>query len=266
MKHKTKKIGLAALSLSMATLLSASIAVQTPAQNVGNGSFGNVNTVVNTNSNNMKKLSNEYAASLDNTQFFNDNLIDGIAALNSNSDGTRRIIVELESKSQLDLYLESQKLQQTYADFTSYVNAKSGQAYANVLEGEHDDFFKKLDQTSLDYTYRHTYTSILNGVSLVVNTKDVAAISKLDGVKNIILSEVYAQPTVEPTINVVDVYGTGIYDSSDVKYKGDGMLVAVLDTGLDIAHNAFKTMPPTEKIGLEDVRKVFDRCAASKYS
>ena len=266
MKHKTKKIGLATLSLSMAALLSASIAIQTPAQNVQNGIFGNGNTVVNASTNNMIKLSDEYTASLDNTQFFNTNLVNGISSLNSNSDGTRKIIVEFESKSQLDLYLESQRLQQEYADFTSYVNGEAGLAYAEMLMAERSDFFRVLNKTSLDYEYRHGYTSILNGVSLVVNTKDVAAINQLDGVKNIILSEVYAQPTVEPTINVVDVYGTGIYDSSDVNYKGDGMLVAVIDSGFDIAHNAFKTMPKTEKIDVNDVANVFDRLAASQYA
>lgn len=266
MKRKTKKIGLAALSLSMVALFSASIMIQTPAQNTQNGIFGNGNTITNAATNNMVKMSDAYTAALDNSRFFNTKLVDGISSLNSNDDGTRKIIVEFESKSQLDLYLESQKLQREYADFTSYVNAGAGLAYAEMLTKEHDDFFIALEKTSLDYEYRHGYTSILNGVSLVVHTEDIATINKIDGVKNIILSEVYAQPTVEPTINVVDVYGTGIYDSSDVAYKGDGMLVAVIDSGFDIAHNAFKTMPTTERVGISDVEEVFDRLMASNYS
>ena len=263
MKYKTKKIALATLSLSMATLLSASVAIQIPVSNMQNGGLGTYPTV--SKADNLTRLSDDFTSSLDNSQFFDEDLVTALNSLNQNSDGTRRIIVEFESKSQLDLYLESEKLQSEYAEFADYANATAGLTYARVLEQEQNDFFRALDRTSFEYKARHTYTSILNAVSLEVKTSDVAKIEKLDGVKNIILSEVYAQPTVEPTINVVDVYGTGIYDSSDVQYKGDGMLVSVLDTGFDIAHNAFQTMPQEEKVVLEDIQQVFPRLAASGY-
>ena len=268
MRNKTKKFGVIALSLSMAALIGASTSIQIPVQNTQNGSLGNTNKPVGETTQNIVKMSDEYTAALDNTQFFNQNILEDmqLQSLNANADGTRKIIVELESKAQIDLYLENDGIQSNYGSFTSYVNANEGKSYANLLKGERADFFRALNKTSIEYELRHTYTSILNGVSLVVNTKDVSKIRQLDGVKNVILSEVYAVPQVEPTINVVDVYGTGIYDSSDVKYKGDGMLVAVLDTGLDIAHNAFKTMPNTEKVVLEDVERVFDATDASLMS
>ncbi len=249
--------------MSLAAFLGISFAMQVPVHNIENGNLGNGNnTLVNADTSNMVKMSDDFTAKLDNTQFFNEFNYADYAALNSNDDGTRRIIVEFESKSQLDLYLENGNLQDNYANFTDYINANAGKAYAGVLEAEQADFLKLLNQTSLYYEYRHGFTSVMNAVSLVVNSKDVAAISKIEGVKNVTLSEVYAQPKVEPTINVVDVYGTGIYDSSDVKYKGDGMLVAVLDTGFDIAHPAFQDMPSTEKIGLSDVEAVFNRLNA----
>ncbi len=263
MKHKTKKIALAGLSLSMAVLLSASVAMQIPVSNKQNGVLGNFPTV--TKADNFTRLSDDFTSSLNNSQFFDEDLVTALNSLNQNNDGTRRIIVEFESKSQLDLYLESEKLQNKYTEFADYANGADGLTYANVLETEQKDFFRALDKTSLTYEARHSYTSILNAVSLEVKTSDVAKIEKMDGVKNIILSEVYAQPTVEPTINVVDVYGTGIYDSSDVQYKGDGMLVSVLDTGFDVAHKAFQTMPQEEKLVLEDIQEVFPRLAASGY-
>jgi len=263
LKHKTKKIAVASLSLFMASLLSASVAIQIPVNHQANVGLGEFPTV--TAKNNLTRLSDDFTASLDNTQFFNDNLVTALNNLNQNANGTRRIIVEFESKSQLDLYLESASLQSKYSEFSDYANANEGLSYAHTLETEQSDFFRTLNKSSLTYEARHTYTSILNAVSLVVKTEDVAKIEKMNGVKNIILSEVYAQPTVEPTINVVDVYGTGIYDSSDVSYKGDGMLVSVLDTGFDIAHNAFQTMPQEEKLVLEDVQEVFPRLAASGY-
>ena len=113
LKNKTKKIGLAALSLSMAAVLSASVSLQTPVQNMQNGILGG--NIANADTSNMVKLSDEFAAGLNTSQFMKDNGFENLQNLNSNSDGTRRIIVEFESKSQLDLYLENQNLQSTYA-------------------------------------------------------------------------------------------------------------------------------------------------------
>ena len=268
MKYTTKKIGLAMLSLSLAAVMTSSVTLQVPVQNMQNGSNGNMHTGSAFSSNTLTDVSDKYVSTLDNSQFFNKDLVNAATTLNSESDGSRRIIVEFESQSQLDLYLGSSKLQQSYADFTAYVNDPAGVSYAKVLEEEQNTFIKALNKTSVAYEYRHGYTSIMNAISIEVDSKDVETISKIDGVKNIILSEVYAQPTVEPTINVVDVYGTGIYDSSDVadRYSGNGMLVAVLDSGFDIAHNAFKTMPPagTEKLVYSDIEAVFDNLNASE--
>ena len=266
MKRNTKKIGLAALSLALASVLTSSVTLQVPVQNMQNGSNGTTHTGSAYNSSNAIDVTDKYASALDSSQFFNADLVNAATTLNTNSDGTRRIIVEFESRSQLDLYLESSSLQQNYVDFTAYVNAPAGESYANILKEEQNSFIRALNRASVSYEYRHAYTSIMNAISLEVNSADVATISKIDGVKNIILSEVYAEPTVEPTINVVDVYGTGIYDSSDVAYSGDGMLVAVLDSGFDIAHNAFKTMPPegTEKLHFSDVEEVFERSNAKQ--
>ena len=196
MKHTTKKIGLAILSLSLAAVLTSSVTLQIPVQNMQNGNNGNMHVGSAFSTANAVDVSDQYLSALDNSQFINNSLVDAAMSLNSESDGTRRIIVEFESQSQLDLYLESSKLQQSYDDFSAYVNAPVGKSYASVLEDEQNSFIKALNRTSVSYEYRHGYTSILNAISIEVNSKDVAAISKIDGVKNIILSEVYAQPTV----------------------------------------------------------------------
>ena len=152
MKHKTKKIALAVTSLSMAALLSTSFAIQTPVNNLQNGGL---NTPTASAAKNLTKLSDEYTASLDNTQFFKDTVTE-LNTLTQNSDGTRRIIVEFESKSQIDVYLNSAALQSKYSEFSEYANGREGVAYAKGLEKEQDEFFKALNKTSLEYEARHT--------------------------------------------------------------------------------------------------------------
>ncbi|MBR5602530.1 MAG: S8 family serine peptidase, partial [Clostridia bacterium] len=60
-----------------------------------------------------------------------------------------------------------------------------------------------------------------------------------EGQAQTIVGEVYLPAETQLVENVVDVYETGIFDSSDFAYDGTGMVVAVLDTGLDYYHTAF---------------------------
>ena len=148
-----------------------------------NGGLGG-NTTVSAEQTNIVKMSDQLAASLDTTQFLKDNGFSDLQNLNSYSDGTRRIIVEFESKSQLDLYLDNTNLQAKYSDFTAYVNASAGMVYENSLKAERESFFEALDKTSIEYEFRHAYTSILNGVSLQVKSSDVERIAQISGVKD----------------------------------------------------------------------------------
>ena len=156
-------------------------------------------------------------------------------------------------------------VQRRYADFTEYVNGTEGESYAASLAREQSGFLASLNNSSIEYELRHSYTSVVNGVSLVVRDEDVSAIASLSCVKNIIYSEVYAVPQATVTENVVNVYDTGIYDSSEIEYQGEGMLIAVLDTGYDRNHSAFQEMPPegTEKLSREQVEAQMDNLAAS---
>ncbi len=259
MKTKAKKVLLSLISLALTGAMGATIVLTEPSKQKAAA------TTTVRGSGDAIDVTEQYRDQLSTEQFINKDLAVNAQTLNVKSDGTRRIIVEFESDSLLDTYLGDTWLQTTFKDFTSYINAASGKQYASALEKEQVSFFKALDKKAFDYQLRHTYTSLLNAVSLVVDDEDVAKVEKMSGVKRVVYSETYDVPSVEATTNVVDVYSTGIYNSSSVNYKGEGMLVAVLDTGFDRSHNAFQEMPSVQKISLSDVESVFDTLEAATY-
>ena len=75
---------------------------------------------------------------------------------------------------------------------------------------------------------------------MTVRASDFAKVNTVLKGATVIVGEEYAPAAVtEVVTNDVDVYDTGIFDSSSSEYQGDGVVVAVLDTGLDYTHTAF---------------------------
>lgn len=145
-------------------------------------------------------------------------------------------------------------------DVSDYANSAQGKKKAAVLKQKQDNFLTQLDRLGISYSLKNRYTIVDNAVAIEVNTAYVSTIKGIAGVKSVCLSETYLKPeTVDmgayasasdeemdealqqamAVVNKTSVYKTGVYDSSEVDYKGAGSVVAIIDTGLDYTHNAF---------------------------
>jgi Subtilase family. len=72
-------------------------------------------------------------------------------------------------------------------------------------------------------------------------------VENIPGVKNVMVSQEYAAcETVNENISEL-ITSTGSF-KNDTQYKGEGMLIAVVDNGLDYTHSAFQTMPEEENL------------------
>ncbi len=181
----------------------------------------------------------------------------GYAAYARSGD-SRKIIVELSKKSLAEEYNTLGGVA-AYKSLSDYALSPTGKKLTSDARAEQEAFFRAMKSEGIDYTSEYSYNGIVNGVALEVKEKDLEAISKLDGVKNIIFSETYTIPTAEAVSNPVNAYSTGIYDTTGINYTGDGVVVAILDTGLDYTHNAFSTMPKTLTLTKAKVKKAVEQ-------
>lgn len=146
------------------------------------------------------------------------------------------VIVKMNVGSVIDAYNEYERMESA-AEFAS--SERAAQIRSEVAL-ETDRLINLLNSTGINYTVGEKYDTVLSGFEITVKAKYFTEIEKaLSSNATLIVGEVYAPAETKVVHNDVDVYSTGIFDSSEIEYQGDGVVVAVLDTGLDYTHTAF---------------------------
>lgn len=116
---------------------------------------------------------------------------------------------------------------------------------------QHTSFKTALKATGISYTVNFEYSTLLNGFSVSVRYGDLAALEALSGVKKVYIANTYDAPIVENDAstkqnNANTMSGADLFQNIGI--KGEGMLVAVLDTGLNLTHEAFQNTDILEPV------------------
>ena len=238
MKKTTKRILCSVMSVALASTLVVETALRMYADETGK---------TTTVSASFTDVTGEYDTSALRQENFNGDVLKGES---KPTYETRSVIISLKGDNLIDASSKEGK------SVNSYLNTWSGAMRANAMRDEQDALLQKLTETGIPYTLETRYNSVLNGVAITVNTKHVSTIKKMAGVDSVVIAKMYAEPEAITTkasasdiTNATSVYKTGIYDTTDytdVENTGDlgeGMVVAVLDTGLDYTHSAFQRVP-----------------------
>lgn len=147
-----------------------------------------------------------------------------------------RIVIELEDAPLLDSHKVSQ-----YASVTDFLDSSAAQSTERKLERARKAVKSQLATKLDDVEVRYEYTTVFNGLSVEADYEDLEAIQDMPGVKDAYVSQVYQliEPVNETKLaDSVPAIGGDI--SQKTGYTGKGMVVAILDTGLDTSHEAFQ--------------------------
>ncbi|TWT07015.1 S8 family serine peptidase [Planococcus sp. CPCC 101016] len=85
-------------------------------------------------------------------------------------------------------------------------------------------------------TYLENFTTVFNGFSAEVEAGQVEDIAKLNGVKAVYESTEYQRPEAQPEMKYSKELVQAQQAWTDYGYRGEGLVVGVIDTGIDPSH------------------------------
>ncbi len=157
--------------------------------------------------------------------------------------GVKTLIVELDGECMSDAYVRS-----GFDGFADYAASYEGRAKRTALQVTQNEFLNELTRQGIEYALEDSYDAAMNGVAIRTDTDNIDEIESMRAVTAVRVANEYAQPSAVADVMSGFDGATGIIDSSELNYKGDGMLIAVIDNGFEITHDAFSTMPTGEDI------------------
>ena len=110
---------------------------------------------------------------------------------------------------------------------------------------------------------KHDYYEVLNGFAVSVQYQYLRSIALLDGVESVHVEAVYevpqeeVSPVVYKNVNSLEMVG-----ADNTPYTGKGQVIAVIDSGVAVEHEAFQGAVPVDALNADALNKVAGKLLA----
>jgi lactocepin len=150
-----------------------------------------------------------------------------------------RVIVELDAESGIEY---ANKKQTRYKDLEESTKST---LQSKALEDQ-DTVKGQMNKAKVDAKYLNSFTTVINGFSAEVEFGKIKLIEKLSDVQSVHIVNEYKRPVEQPEM----IYSKELVQAQeawrDYGYKGQGMVVGVIDTGIDSGHRDMVLSDDTE--------------------
>lgn len=156
-------------------------------------------------------------------------------------DAEVRVIIELDTENLVELKAESEEPDMS---MQSFLGTDVAREQISTIETMRDTVFSEMAALGIDTEATATYTAVLSGFAATVPYGKMDEIRALEGVRSVTRSVKWTldEPTTEAEVTrAVNAAADAYKNTSD--YQGEGMVIGIIDTGLDYDHEAFANAP-----------------------
>lgn len=128
------------------------------------------------------------------------------------------------------------------------VTSEASQAYLSYLNQKLDAAILSAESLlGRDLEVYARYDVVLNGFAAKMSAQEAASVRQMDGVKEVYPDQIWQPDTdTSPAFLGVDGVWDSTYVPGDDSPKGEGVLVGVLDTGINMDHPSFAEVGPVD--------------------
>ncbi|MDE6274894.1 MAG: leucine-rich repeat protein, partial [Clostridiales bacterium] len=172
------------------------------------------------------------------SDYFDSNVVQKLPD-NIKRDDEISVIVEMNMNTLIDEFEAAGKTKSAQS-VGDYAATGAGKRVQSKIAKAGEALRARLKKEGLKFKLGKEYNVLLSGFEVTMKASEFEDFAlALGDEATAIVGEQYARCETQLVNNDVNVYDTGIFDSSDSKYDGTGTVIAVLDTGLDYTHSAF---------------------------
>lgn len=147
-------------------------------------------------------------------------------------DENVRVIVELSERSPVQ---EATSSNRSFQDLTLQERTD----LQNDVTTEQQSVKSQIDRLDLDVTYHETFSTVMNGMSLELAYEDVHTLERMPSVRSVERVNEYNRPDDRIDMTSSNEMTKAIHTHENYGFLGDGMVVGVIDTGVDPDHQDF---------------------------
>ena len=151
-----------------------------------------------------------------------------------------RVIVELKNQPTIDF---AQQKGVKYSD----LDESTKESLESAALKQQDEVVSQLSAKKLNINVLENFTTVVNGFSAEVEYGNIKFIKNLENVAEVYIAHEYKRPETKPEM----LYSKELVEAQkawdEYGYKGEGMVVGVIDTGIDPEHRDMILSGETEE-------------------
>ncbi|MGE8204611.1 Ig-like domain-containing protein [Heyndrickxia sp. NPDC080065] len=156
-----------------------------------------------------------------------------VSSLSNESDTFKdsdkvRVIVELEGKPAIETATDQGV---RYKDLSE----SKKDSIQSVVKKEQNNFISTLKSKKINLSIKNTFTTVVNGVSGTIEYGKIKELEKLPNVSGVYLANEYEAPITPNMVTSKEQVGAR-ETWKLLDYKGEGMIVGIIDSGIDPSH------------------------------